>query len=86
MKSFYTRYVTVVDDTIGNTADDHADTNKATGRYMDSKNKTDTLLNYMDNTVKPLFDSINANLENQTNSITDTSEGLLAGLNCQLTG
>lgn len=58
MTSFYTRYVMVVDDNIGNTDDDHADTSKVTGRYMDSKNKTDTLLNYMDNTLKPLFTEI----------------------------
>lgn len=86
MKSFYTRYVTVVDDTIGNTDDDHADTNKVTGRFMDSKNKTDTLTNYMDSTLKPLFTSISNTLENSTNSITNTEEGLLAGINCRLMG
>ena len=62
MKSFYTRYVTVVDDAIGNTGDDHGDTTKVTGRFMDSRNKTDVLLNYMDGTLKPLFASISSNL------------------------
>ena len=62
MKSFYTRYVTVIDDNIGNTNDDHADTNKVSGRFMESKNKTDILTNYMDSTLKPLFTSISNEL------------------------
>ncbi len=55
MTSFFTRYVTVVDDAIGNSADDHADAAKVIGRFMDSKNKTDILLNYMNSDIKPLF-------------------------------
>jgi hypothetical protein len=69
MKSFYTRYVVSVETTIGNTVDDDGDTSKVAGQFMEGKDKTDTLLNYMNSDVKPLFTSIENNLMVNAESI-----------------
>lgn len=86
MKSFYTRYVVSVETTIGNTVDDDGDTSKVAGRFMEGKDKTDILLNYMNSDVKPLFTSIENNLMVNAESIVHAQEGLLAGLDCRLVG
>lgn len=87
LTNFYTNYVDVVVQNIGNTVDDAAEPLKVAGRLV-SKAKTPltTYNSYLDTNTKALFTEVYNNLTqtHSLNSIFDPSSGMLTGLDCRV--
>ncbi len=88
LDSFANNYVKVVNDKIGNSAQDGGDSNKLAGRFQIKTNApTLTVKNYMTSTVKPLFTEVYGNLSAANlDSIFNPTTGLLTGLDCRVLG
>lgn len=87
LNNFYTNYVKLVVDNIGNTVDDASNNAKLAGRFViNAKTPINNLANEMNTNVKTLFTQVYNNLTQTQNllSIFDPSAGLLTGLDCRL--
>ncbi len=87
LTNYFTNYVQVVVDSIGNTVDDGTDTSKLAGRFkVNAKTPINNLITYLNTNVKPLFNQVYNNLTQTDNlqSIFDPSVGLITGLDCRL--
>jgi hypothetical protein len=89
LTNFYTNYVKVVVDNIGNSVDDAADTTKLAGRFVtNAQTPVNNLKDEMNGAVKTLFTQVYNHLTQTDNlqSIFDPSLGVFTGLDCRLLG
>lgn len=87
MTNFFNNYVKIVNDKIGNTAQDSSDTTKLAGRFISTTSTpVQTLLSYMTTNVQPLFNQVYGNLTTTygLNSIFNPKTGLITGFDCRV--
>jgi len=84
--NFGNNYVKVVNDKVGNSAQDAADNTKLAGRFQTKTNSPLlTAKNYMTASVQPLFTQVYGNLTAASlDSVFNPTSGVLTGLDCRL--
>jgi hypothetical protein len=84
--NFATNYVLVVNDKIGNSAQDSTNTNTLAGRYQtNTYTPINNLKNYMTVSVQPVFTQVYGNLSSAgLDSVFNPTTGLLTGLDCRV--